>query len=83
MASALALLVFFGVIALLLGAGWMTERRRRPAMGDSTFAEHAAADAGRAGAVAAVGSHDAVGMGAPTFLVTLEREQARRVDHDR
>jgi hypothetical protein len=77
MASVLALLAFFVVIALMLGAGWATERRRRPNVGEPTLAEHAAADAGRVGAAAAVGPHDAVALGTPTMLDAIERDPTR------
>ncbi len=72
MASFLSLLVFFAVIALLLGGGWLTERRRRTFDPGPTVAEHAAADAGRVGAVAATGPHDAVGLGTPTLLDSID-----------
>ncbi len=75
MASFLALLAFFAVIALMLGAGWFTERSRRPDVGEPTLAEHAAADAGRVGSAAAVGPHDAVALGTPTLLDAIEHEQ--------
>ncbi len=73
MASVIAFAGSIALIAMLLAAAWSTERRRSLCDGEPTLEEHAAADAGRVGAVAATGPHDAVGVGAPTHLDEVVR----------
>jgi len=70
----IALFISFAVIALLLGAAWRTLRAKRGSEVTPTLAEHAAADAGRMGAVGLVGGHDATAAGAPTFLDDVSHE---------
>jgi hypothetical protein len=63
----IALLVALAVVALLLVAGWATFRDRSRSEFVPTTAEHAAADAGRASALHAVSSPDAVVSGTPAI----------------
>ena len=74
MIGIIVILGFVVVIAVMLGAGWLTERRRRVEDPTPTLTEHAAADAGRMGSVAGTGPHDAVGLGAPTMLDAVDHE---------
>ena len=66
----IAFLVSLALVALLLGAAFVTMRSRRDLDRElqPTVQEHAAADAGRIGAMGATGSHGANAVGPPAFL---------------